>query len=122
MQKVTRQNHFMETWRALMEAARSADKTRSNLSAKSKGSSLLAIALVNGGSLTGPLKRPSKLLFSNPRAQIRYGAAFQSDLVDFIIPAFEIILEDSPASVRGSKDGTLLYISQWFSHQARGPG
>ncbi len=40
-----------------------------------------------------------------PRAQIRYGAAFQSDLVDFIIPAFEIILEDSPAAVRGVKVG-----------------
>ena len=31
-----------------------------------------------------------------PKAQIRYGAAFQSDLVDFIIPAFDKILEDAP--------------------------
>lgn len=40
-----------------------------------------------------------------PRAQIRYGAAFQSDLVDFIIPAFEKILEDAPDSVKGRKVG-----------------
>jgi hypothetical protein len=40
-----------------------------------------------------------------PKAQIRYGAAFQSDLVDFIIPAFENILEDAPAHVRGKKIG-----------------
>lgn len=31
-----------------------------------------------------------------PRSQIRYGAAFQSDLVDFIIPAFQKIEEDCP--------------------------
>lgn len=41
----------------------------------------------------------------NPRAQIRYGAAFQSDLVDFIIPAFEKIFEDAPESVKGRKVG-----------------
>jgi hypothetical protein len=51
------------------------------------------------------VKKAIETAIRNPRAQIRYGAAFQSDLVDFIIPAFEIILEDSPASVRGSKVG-----------------
>jgi hypothetical protein len=40
-----------------------------------------------------------------PKSQIRYGAAFQSDLVDFIIPAFEKILEDAPQSVKGRKVG-----------------
>lgn len=40
-----------------------------------------------------------------PKSQIRYGAAFQTDLVDFIIPAFEKILEDAPASVKGRKVG-----------------
>ena len=40
-----------------------------------------------------------------PRSQIRYGAAFQTDLVDFIIPAFEKILEDAPPSCRGKKVG-----------------
>lgn len=37
----------------------------------------------------------------HPKSQIRYGAAFQSDLVDFIIPAFEKVLEDCPASIKG---------------------
>lgn len=41
----------------------------------------------------------------NPKAQIRYGAAFQSDLVDFIIPAFDKVMEDAPKSVKGRKVG-----------------
>lgn len=36
-----------------------------------------------------------------PKAQIRYGAAFQSDLLDFIIPAFEKAMEDCPAAIKG---------------------
>ncbi len=40
-----------------------------------------------------------------PRAQIRYGAAFQTDLVEFIIPAFEKILDDAPTEVRPTKSG-----------------
>lgn len=34
------------------------------------------------------------------KSQIRYGAAFQSDLVEFIIPAFEKVLEGCPASIK----------------------
>lgn len=33
---------------------------------------------------------------SGPKKQIRYGAAFQTDLVEFIIPAFDKVLEDCP--------------------------
>lgn len=40
-----------------------------------------------------------------PKAQIRYGAAFQTDLVDFIIPAFEKILDDCPENIKGRKVG-----------------
>lgn len=40
-----------------------------------------------------------------PRAQIRYGAAFQTDLVDFIIPAFDKVLEDAPAAQKARKVG-----------------
>lgn len=36
-----------------------------------------------------------------PKSQIRYGAAFQSDLVDFIIPAFDKVMEDCPESIKG---------------------
>jgi hypothetical protein len=36
-----------------------------------------------------------------PNSQIRYGAAFQTDLVEFIIPAFEKIMEDAPESQKG---------------------
>lgn len=41
----------------------------------------------------------------NPKAQIQYGAAFQTDLVGFIIPAFDKILEDAPKSIKGKKVG-----------------
>lgn len=36
-----------------------------------------------------------------PNAQIRYGAAFQSDLYEYIIPAFEKALEDCPEDIKG---------------------
>lgn len=36
-----------------------------------------------------------------PNAQIRYGAAFQTDLVDFIIPAFDKVLRDCPSTIKG---------------------
>lgn len=36
-----------------------------------------------------------------PKSQVRYGAAFQSDLVDFIIPAFDKVMEDCPESIKG---------------------
>ncbi len=42
---------------------------------------------------------------SKPKAQIRYGAAFQSDLVDFIIPAFDKIFEDAPPNKKGKLVG-----------------
>lgn len=40
-----------------------------------------------------------------PKAQIRYGAAFQTDLVDFIIPAFEKILDDCPEEIKPRRVG-----------------
>ena len=40
-----------------------------------------------------------------PKSQVRYGAAFQTDLVDFIIPAFEKVFEDAPEEVKGRKVG-----------------
>lgn len=41
-----------------------------------------------------------------PKAQIRYGAAFQTDLIEFIIPAFEKILEDCPDDLVPKKVGS----------------
>jgi len=45
-----------------------------------------------------------------PRAQIRYGAAFQSDLLDYIIPAFQKAEEDCPDWMRSQylKSGNKL--------------
>lgn len=36
-----------------------------------------------------------------PKSQIRYGAAFHADLVEFIIPAFDKVMEDCPANIKG---------------------
>lgn len=36
-----------------------------------------------------------------PKSQIRYGAAFHTDLVEFIIPAFEKVMEDCPPAIKG---------------------
>lgn len=36
-----------------------------------------------------------------PKSQIRYGAAFYSDLSEFIIPAFEKVMEDCPEEIKG---------------------
>lgn len=36
-----------------------------------------------------------------PKSQIRYGAAFHTDLVEFIIPAFDKVMEDCPQSIMG---------------------
>lgn len=41
------------------------------------------------------------IAIKKPKSQIRYGAAFQSDLLDFIIPAFQKALEDCPPSIKG---------------------
>lgn len=49
---------------------------------------------------------------SKPKAQIRYGAAFQSDLEEFIIPAFDKILDDCPENLKpkfNSKTSSYLF-------------
>lgn len=38
---------------------------------------------------------------AHPKSQIRYGAAFHTDLVEFIIPAFDKVMEDCPKSIKG---------------------
>ena len=49
---------------------------------------------------------------SGPKKQIRYGAAFQSDLEEFILPAFEKILDDCPEELKpkfNSKTSSFLF-------------
>lgn len=53
--------------------------------------------------------KANETAIKNPKSQIRYGAAFQSDLVDFIIPAFEKVIEDAPAKCKPKKVGN-FYI------------
>ncbi len=46
------------------------------------------------------VKKAVETARSGPKKQIRYGAAFQSDLEEFIIPAFDKILDDCPEDIK----------------------
>lgn len=46
------------------------------------------------------VKTAIEFAIRNPKAQIRYGAAFQTDLEEFILPAFDKILEDCPEDLK----------------------
>jgi len=50
------------------------------------------------------------MAIKKPKSQIRYGAAFHTDLTEFIIPAFDKILEDCPPAIRPvfKKSGTVF--------------
>lgn len=47
-----------------------------------------------------------EMALSKPKAQIKYGAAFQVDLVKYIIPTFNKILEDCPKAIKGEHIGS----------------
>lgn len=38
--------------------------------------------------------------FSKPKAKVKIGTAFQTDLLEFIIPAFDLVMEDCPEDLR----------------------
>lgn len=41
-----------------------------------------------------------ELALSKPKARIKYGTAFHTDLVEFILPTFDIVLQDCPESIK----------------------
>lgn len=41
-----------------------------------------------------------ELAFSKPKARIKYGTAFHTDLIEFIIPAFDAVMSDCPEDIR----------------------
>ncbi len=41
-----------------------------------------------------------ELAIKNPKARIRFGTAFQSDLEEFIIPVFDAICQDAPEDIK----------------------
>lgn len=38
--------------------------------------------------------------FSTPKAKVKIGTAFHTDLIEFLIPAFDIVMEDCPQDIR----------------------
>jgi len=58
------------------------------------------------------VKKAIETARSKPKAQIRYGAAFQSDLEEFILPAFDKILDDCPENEKpkyNSKTSSFIF-------------
>lgn len=45
-------------------------------------------------------KRALEKAFSKPKAKIKIGTAFHTDLVEFVLPAFEAIMEDCPRDLK----------------------
>jgi Terminase large subunit, T4likevirus-type, N-terminal len=41
-----------------------------------------------------------ELAFSKPKARIKYGTAYHTDLIEFIIPTFDAVLSDCPEEIR----------------------
>lgn len=41
-----------------------------------------------------------ELAFSQPKARVKYGTAFHTDLIEFIMPAFDAVLADCPQDIR----------------------
>src|SRR4051812_42170369 len=41
-----------------------------------------------------------EMAFSKRCAKIKYGTAFQTDLLEFILPTFDAVLEDCPLDIR----------------------
>jgi hypothetical protein len=41
-----------------------------------------------------------ELAFSKPKAKIKYGTAFHTDLIEFILPTFDTVMDDCPRDIR----------------------
>lgn len=65
-----------------------------------KGQLFVAVCSRQWGKSFWAVKIAVEFALNNPKAQIRYGAAFQTDLEEFILPAFDKILDDCPDHVR----------------------
>lgn len=46
------------------------------------------------------VKKCIELAMTKPKARIKYGTAFHTDLVEFILPTFDIVLESCPKAVK----------------------
>lgn len=46
------------------------------------------------------VKKALEKAFQKPKAKVKYGTAFQTDLLEFILPAFDIVMEDCPEDIR----------------------
>lgn len=45
-------------------------------------------------------KKALEKAFQTPKAKVKYGTAFQTDLLEFILPAFDIVMEDCPENLK----------------------
>lgn len=74
-------------------------KIRSALRA-SKGKLFVGNCSRQFGKSTTMASECLEFAIQNPRSRIKYGTAYLSDLTEFILPAFEMLLEDCPRSLK----------------------
>jgi len=105
--EVTEAEVFAEFWRRgfLSWKLHAAQKALEKTFKEAKGQLFVGNCSRQWGKSYWAVKIAVETAIKTPKAQIRYGAAFQSDLVDFIIPAFEKIQDDAPDEVKGRKVG-----------------
>lgn len=65
-----------------------------------KGNLFVANCSRQWGKSFWAVKTAIEFCLNNPKAQVRYGAAFHTDLEEFIIPAFDKILDDCPEDIK----------------------
>jgi hypothetical protein len=77
-----------------------AQKVLEKVFKEAKGQLFVANCSRQWGKSYWAVKKAIEIALSGPKKQIRYGAAFQSDLEEFIIPAFDKILDDCPDDIK----------------------
>lgn len=100
---ITRQAAIAENWYRgrLSWKLHSAQKVINETYNQAPGKLFVANCSRQFGKTYWAVTKAVEVALQKPKAQIRYGAAFQSDLLDFIIPAFEKVMEDGPDSIKG---------------------
>ena len=68
--------------------------------AKIEGNLFVANCSRQWGKSYWAVKTAIEFCLNNPKAQVRYGAAFHTDLEEFILPAFDKILDDCPEELK----------------------
>lgn len=101
--KITREKAIEELWYRgrLRYKLHAAQKQLDDIYSKAPGQLFVGNCSRQWGKSFWAVTKAIEQAIKTPKAQIRYGAAFHTDLVEFIIPAFEKAMEDCPHHLKG---------------------